>query len=166
MHRQSGLPPLKAAVEGACEVGMPVTAAVLTTHCDFFAPGLCGRRHGKIHRYPARGGHRLSDHILYWNASFCCLRHLSHLPDPNINHHKLSPISRAMGQIHDLTNRGMEWLVARIYAPFLSKALYWRYITFCAAVAILFLTFGLVRGGFVKFEVFPGVDGYIMTAHP
>ena len=28
VHRKSGLPPLKAAVEGVCEVGMPVTAAV------------------------------------------------------------------------------------------------------------------------------------------
>jgi multidrug efflux pump subunit AcrB len=54
--------------------------------------------------------------------------------------------------------------VARIYTPFLSKALYWRYISFCTAIAILLLTVGLVRGGFVKFEVLPEVDGFMMTA--
>ena len=63
VKRKRGLPPLNAAVEGVCEVGMPVTAAVLTTIVGFFAPGLCGRCHGKIHRHSATGGHLLSGYF-------------------------------------------------------------------------------------------------------
>jgi multidrug efflux pump subunit AcrB len=58
----------------------------------------------------------------------------------------------------------MEWFVDRIYTPFLSKALYYRYISFCAAVSILLLTIGLVKGGILKFEVFPEVDGFVITS--
>ena len=163
VHRQGGLPPLKAAVAGVCEVGMPVTAAVLTTIVTFLPLAYVGGVMGKfIAILPAVVIACLAISLL--ECIFLLPAHLSHLPDPNINHRRLSLVTRAMGQIHDLTARGLEWLVARIYAPFLSKALYWRYITFCAAAAILFLTVGLVRGGFVKFEVFPDVDGYIMTA--
>ena len=90
--------------------------------------------------------------------------HLSHLPDPNINHRKLNPVSRAAERLHGLTSRGMEWFVARIYTPFLSKVLYWRYISFCIAISILLLIIGIVKGGFLKFEVFPEVDGFIISS--
>ncbi len=163
VHRQSGLPPLKAAVEGVCEVGMPVTAAVLTTIVTFLPLAYVGGVMGKfIAILPAVVIACLVISLL--ECIFLLPAHLSHLPDPNINHHKRNPVSRAMQQIHDLTAQGMEWFVARIYTPFLSNALYWRYISFCVAVATLFFTLGLVRGGFVKFEVFPDVDGFIMTA--
>jgi multidrug efflux pump subunit AcrB len=58
----------------------------------------------------------------------------------------------------------MEWFIARIYTPLLSKALYWRYISFCIAISTLLLTIGLVKGGILKFEVFPEIDGFIMTS--
>jgi multidrug efflux pump subunit AcrB len=58
----------------------------------------------------------------------------------------------------------MEWFVARIYTPFLSKVLYWRYISFCIAISILLLIIGIVKGGFLKFEVFPEVDGFIISS--
>lgn len=58
----------------------------------------------------------------------------------------------------------MEWFVARIYTPLLSKALYWRYISFSIAITILLLTIGLVRGGILKFEVLPEIDGFVMTS--
>jgi multidrug efflux pump subunit AcrB len=54
--------------------------------------------------------------------------------------------------------------VAHVFTPFLSKALYWRYISLCIAVSILLLTIGLIKGGILKFEVFPEVDGFIMTS--
>jgi len=163
VKRKCGLPPLKAAVEGVCEVGMPVTAAVLTTIVGFLPLAYVGGAMGKLIA------------ILPMVVISClaislveCLSmlpaHLSHLPDPHINHRKLNPVSRAAEQLHGLTSRGMEWFVARVYTPFLSQALYWRYISFCIAIAILFLTVGMVRGGFVKFEVLPEIDGFIMTA--
>jgi multidrug efflux pump subunit AcrB len=163
VHRKNGLPPLKAAVEGVCEVGMPVTAAVFTTIVTFLPLAYVGGVMGKfIAILPAVVISCLAISLV--ECLILLPAHLSHLPDPNINHRKLNSVSRAMEQLHSLTSRGMEWFVARIYTPFLSKALYWRYISFCTAIAILLLTVGLVRGGFVKFEVLPEVDGFMMTA--
>jgi len=163
VHRKSGLPPLRAAVEGVCEVGMPVTAAVFTTIVTFLPLAYVGGVMGKfIAILPAVVISCLAISLV--ECLILLPAHLSHLPDPNINHRKLNPVSRAMELVHSLTSRGMEWFVAHIYTPFLSKALYWRYISFCTAIAILLLTVGLVRGGFVKFEVLPEIDGFMMTA--
>ena len=46
----------------------------------------------------------------------------------------------------------------------MSKALYWRYISLCIAVSILLFTIGLIKGGILKFEVFPEVDGFIILS--
>lgn len=163
VKRRRGLPPLKAAVEGVCEVGMPVTAAVLTTIVGFLPLAYVGGVMGKfIAILPLVVISCLAISLV--ECMVLLPAHLSHLPDPNINHRKLDPVSRAAKQLNCLTSRCMEWFVARVYTPFLSKALYWRYISFCIAIAVLFLTVGLVRGGFVKFEVLPEIDGFIMTA--
>uniref|UniRef100_UPI003D0F79B3 efflux RND transporter permease subunit n=1 Tax=Shewanella sp. TaxID=50422 RepID=UPI003D0F79B3 len=123
-----GLPPLKAAVEGVCEVGMPVTAAVLTTIVGFLPLAYVGGAMGKlIAILPMVVISCLAISLV--ECLFMLPAHLSHLPDPNINHRKLNPVSRAAERLHGLTSRWMEWFVARVYTPFLSKALYWRYIS-------------------------------------
>jgi len=163
VKRKRGLPPLKAAVEGVCEVGMPVTAAVLTTIVGFLPLAYVGGVMGKfIAILPMVVISCLAISLV--ECLILLPAHLSHLPDPNINHRKLNPVSRASEQLHSMTSRCMEWFVACVYTPFLSKALYWRYISLCIAIAVLLLTVGLVRGGFVKFEVLPEIDGFIMTA--
>jgi multidrug efflux pump subunit AcrB len=162
VHRKSGLPPLKAAVEGVCEVGMPVTAAVLTTMVTFLPLAYVGGVMGKfIAILPAVVIACLAISLV--ECMVLLPAHLSRLPYPNIHHRKGNPVSRSMQQIHARTAQGIEWFVTRIYTPFLSKTLHWRYVTFCVAVATLLLTVGLVRGGFVKFEVLPEIDGFIMT---
>jgi multidrug efflux pump subunit AcrB len=47
-QRKSGLPPLKAAVAGVCEVGMPVSAAVLTSVVTFLPLAYVGGVMGKF----------------------------------------------------------------------------------------------------------------------
>lgn len=163
VQRKTRLPPLRAAVEGVCEVGLPVIAAVLTTIVAFLPLAYVGGIMGKfISILPT-----VVIACLALSLVECLIllpAHLNHLPDPNINHRKLNPVSRAIERLHGFTSRGMEWFVVRVYTPFLSKALYWRYISFCTAIAILLLTMGLVRGGFIKFTVMPEIDGFIMTA--
>jgi len=163
VKRKRGLSPLNAVVEGVCEVGMPVTASVLTTIVGFLPLAYVAGVMGKfIAIIPMVVISCLAISLV--ECLFLLPAHLRHLPEPNINHRNLNPVSRAAEQLHGLTTRGMEWFVSRVYMPFLSKALYWRYISFCMAIAVLFLTVGLVRGGFVKFEVMPEIDGFIMTA--
>jgi multidrug efflux pump subunit AcrB len=162
-HRKQGKPPLKAAVDGVSEVGMPVIAAVTTTIVAFIPLFYVGGIMGKfIAILPAVVIACLVVSLL---ECFILLpAHLSNLPDPNASNNNLNPLTRRLEIVNRLTTSGMEWFIARIYTPLLSKALYWRYISFCIAISTLLLTIGLVKGGILKFEVFPEIDGFIMTS--
>lgn len=164
VHRKLGKPPLKAAVDGVSEVGMPVIAAVLTTIVAFVPLLYVGGIMGKfIAIMPA-----VVIACLTVSLVECLLMlpaHLSHLPDLNKTNGQLNPLTRRLERIHRATSNGMEWFVQHAYKPFLSKVLYWRYISLCVAVSILLLSLGLVKSGILKFEVFPDIDGFIMSAH-
>jgi len=163
VHRKQGKPHLKAAVDGLSEVGLPVVAAVVTTIVAFVPLLYVGGIMGKfIAILPV-----VVISCLTVSLIECLLllpAHLSHLPDPNYENTVRNPILRRLEGVHRLTSNGMEWFIDKIYTPLLSKALYWRYISFCVAITVLLLTIGLVAGGILKFEVFPEVDGFIITA--
>jgi multidrug efflux pump subunit AcrB len=162
-HRKQGEPPIKAAVEGVCEVGMPVIAAVTTSIVTlvplFYIGGIMGKF---ISIMPAVVIACLAVSLL--ECLILLPAHLSHLPNPDSKNNNLNPLTRRLKVVHRLTSSSMEWFVARIYTPLLSKALYWRYILLCIAISTLLLSIGLVKGGILKFEVFPEVDGFIMTS--
>ncbi len=163
VHRKLGDPPLKAAVEGVSEVGMPVVAAVLTTIVAFiplfYISGIMGKF---ISILPAVVIACLSISLL--ECLFLLPAHLSHLPDLNKDDQNLNRLTRKIEAMHSLTSSGLEWFIERLYKPFLSKTLYWRYISFSIAISLLLLTFGLMKGGLLKFEVFPEIDGFIITS--
>lgn len=163
VHRKNGAPPLQAAVDGVCEVGMPVVAAVVTTIVAFIPLAYVGGIMGKfIAILPV-----VVISCLAVSLVECLLllpAHLSHLPDLNAEEQNKSKLQKRMEVVHHLTAGGLEWFVKRIYSPFLEHTLNWRYISLCTAIAILFLTIGLVRGGIIKFKVFPAIDGFIMTS--
>ncbi len=162
-HRRQGEPPLKAAVEGVKEVGLPVLAAVTTTIIAFLPLAYVGGIMGKfIQILPV-----VVIACLLISLVECLIllpAHLHNLPDPNRENHVRNPIARRIDRFHQATSRGMEWFVARVYAPFLRKTLTWRYVSLSVAVGILLITVGLLAGGILKFEVFPDIDGFVMTA--
>ncbi len=164
VHRKNGESPLAAAVAGVSEVGMPVVAAVLTTIVAFVPLLYIGGIMGKfISILPVVVISSLSVSLV--ECLFLLPAHLSHLPDPNRSLESMNPAARRLEGLHQKIARGMEWFVARIYTPFLRKTLRWRYISLATALALLMVVLGLVRGGVIKFEVFPDLDGFIMTAH-
>ncbi len=91
--------------------------------------------------------------------------HLNHLPDFNTN-----PVIGKKGfksrfsSFHRFTGNALEVFVEKVYMPFLGKVLTWRYISLCIAITILLLAFGLMKSGIMKFEVFPEVDGFVITS--
>ncbi|MDM8544725.1 efflux RND transporter permease subunit [Desulfococcaceae bacterium HSG9] len=91
--------------------------------------------------------------------------HLSHLPDLNNGLQDKNFFSRFYHRLQRFPGRSLEWFVEHIYAAVLKKNLEWRYVAFCIAITILLLTIGLIKGGFLKFEVFPELDGFIVTAN-
>ena len=163
VHRKQGKPPLRAAIDGVSEVGMPVVAAVLTTIVAFVPLFYVGGIMGKfISILPAVVIACLVVSLV--ECLFLLPAHLSHLPDPNRSNATGPRLIRKLSRVQETTARWMEQFVARVYLPFLSRALNWRYISLATAIAVLLLTIGLVRSGIIKFEVFPKMDGFIMTA--
>jgi multidrug efflux pump subunit AcrB len=170
VQRKNGSPPLKAAIDGTIEVGLPVVAAVLTTVIAFFPLAFVGGIIGKIIFFlPV-----VVTGCLLMSLVECLAllpAHLNNLPDPNISNGgapapktTIGMILRKLNRIQEYTARGMEKFVERIYMPFLKKALEWRYISFATAVAILFITIGLILGGIIKYTMFPSIDGDSLTA--
>ena len=162
-HRKAGKPPLQAAVDGVSEVGLPVVAAVVTSIVAFLPLAYVGGIMGKfIAILPLVVIACLLVSLV--ECLFLLPAHLSHLPDPN--HQTADPdrLFRRLEMVQRATSRGMEWFVERVYTPFLKMALNWRYVSMCTAVSVLMLAVGLLMGGILKFEVFPELDGFVMTA--
>jgi len=162
-HRKCGASRMRAVVDGVSEVGVPVIAAVVTTILAFLPLAFVGGIMGKfIQILPLVVISCLTLSLV--ECLFLLPAHLSHLPDPNTNRGVRNPVRRRIDAFHDATSRGLEWFVEHLYAPFLQKTLRWRYVSLCAAVALLLWTGGLLQGGLLKFEVFPSLDGFVMTA--
>ena len=163
VHRQNGEPPLKAAVEGICEVGMPVFSAVVTTIVAFIPLACINGIMGKfIQILPM-----VVISCLLISLVECLIllpAHLSELPDPNAPKKKKNFLFRTIDTIHEIPGKLLESFIVKIYGPFISFALKWRYVSLCTAIAILMIVIGLMKGGLLKFEVFPPLDGFIITA--
>lgn len=159
VQRQSGKPPLQSAVDGLAEVGFPVIAAVATTVVAFVPLLQVGGILGKfIAILPV-----VVISCLAVSLVECLLllpAHISHLPDPETDRSKMGFFHR----MNAMTSRSMEWFVETVYSPFLAKTLEYRYISLCTAISVLLVTLGLIRGGLIKFHVFPEIDGFVITS--
>ncbi len=156
-HRQMGKPFLRAAIDGALEVGRPVVFAILTTVIAFlplvFVAGMMGKF---IKAIPL-----VVISILLISLIECLFVLPAHLalgaPRPAargllgwIDHNR-----RAFG-------KGLERFVHGPYKRLLALCLRYRYATLAASIAGLLLCVGLVGGGFVKFLFMPKVDGDVI----
>jgi len=162
VHRRQGDPPVAAAVNGAGEVGMPVIAAVATTIVAFVPLMHVGGIMGKfIAILPV-----VVIACLLISLVECLIllpAHLNHLPEQQAV--PPGPFwSQPLERLHQWMAGRLEWFVEAVYLPLLRRVLKWRYAAFFTAVMILLLTFGVIRGGLIKFQVFPSVDGFVMTA--
>lgn len=161
--RKRGEPPLRAAIEGVAEVGLPVLGSVTTTIAAF-APllavkGIMGKF---IFILPVVVILCLTISMI--EALFMFPAHLGHLPDPNQETTSRNPLLRFSNWAHRSCSRGVEAFTRRIYLPVLKTFVAWRYPVLAGFVGILVLSLGLVAGGFVRFFVFAKVDGNVITA--
>ncbi len=163
VHRQRGKPPLQAAVDGTAEVGLPVVAAVATTVVAFVPLAYIGGVLGKfIAILPTVVISCLLISVL--ECFFLLPAHLSHLPDLNRPQQSSLIIGRWLAGCQRFIQQGLERFIRDRYLPFLARALNWRYVSLCIAIAVLMLTIGLVKSGLVKFQVFPKIDGYVISS--
>jgi multidrug efflux pump subunit AcrB len=162
VHRKLGEPPLQAAINGVSEVAMPVLAAVTTTIVAFIPLSYVGGTMGKfVSILPMVVISCLLISLV--ESLFLLPAHLSHLPDLNTHKKQWKPFE-LIGKFQRGVSRGLENFIERRYVPFIGWVLNWRYVSLAIAIAVLMFSVGLVKGGLVKFQVFPKLDGFVITS--
>jgi len=156
-HRQKGKPFLRAAIDGATEVGGPVIFSILTTVVAFipliFVKGLVGKFIVVIPLV------MISILIISLIESLFVLpAHLS-LGSPRED-------PRGILKLIDGVRLGfgkrLNSFVSGPYRRLLTLCLEYRYVSIAAALSMLLLTAGLVKGGLIKFTFMPEVDGDVI----
>jgi multidrug efflux pump subunit AcrB len=150
-------------VEGVWEMGIPVSAAVGTSIIAYlplaFIQGIMGKF---IAILPITA---IGCLIVSLVESMVMLpAHLSHLPEPHAIIKSHGPIMTRIHQFHRSMGHGLEWFAGHIYVPLLRMVLRWRYCFLSCGIGILLLTIGMVRGGILQIELFPDMDGFIISS--
>lgn len=153
--QEEGLEPLDGAVQGAVEVGRPVIFAVLTTVVAFWPLLLGTGTMGKIMRnipivviLVLLGS--LVESLLILPAHLTRSRHKA-------ARRKMEPKKEKR------MVRWLRWVIKGPYAKLVDFCVRWRYATLSLGIFMLLLTLGVWKGGWIKFTLFPKIEGNRMT---
>ena len=155
-HAETGKSGLRAAIDGAREVGTPVVFAVLTTVAAFSpllnVPGMMGKFMKVI---PIIVVATLLFSLI--ESLFILPAHLSHANLTEEKKYKRG-IRRFWNDLQNRFSAKLQHFAQHTYRNVLDLALRWRYTSVAAGIATLVLTLGIVAGGWVKFTFFPDVE--------
>ncbi len=153
-HREQGKPYLQAAIDGAREVAVPVTFSILTSVAAFtpliFVVGTLGKF---IKVIPLVVVSILVVSLI--ESLFVLPAHLSLGKQKN----NLKNKSKSKKVPKGFFSTALHKFVNGPYQKVLFLSMRYRYLNIALAVAILFLSLGMVKGGIVKFRFMPIVDG-------
>lgn len=151
-HRQQGMPPMQAAIQGTREMAIPVSFSILVNMAAFvpifFIPGETGKI---FYMLPV---------VILTVFLVSLVESLFILP------HHLGRLSLATPtgvrlwvyqHQQDFSNSFQRW-VNTLYAPFLALLLKHRYLTLIAALTILITTLSYAFSGRMGMSMFPKVD--------
>ncbi len=158
-ERELGAPPLRAAIQGAKRMSVPITFAVLTTIAAFspmlFVPGSLGKLMRSI---PTVAIAVLAFSLI--ESLFILPAHLAHMKR---NEHR-GVVMRRIGSIQSTTTRALRRF---IHGPLdaLLRFTIRRYgrVLICSIVAIAG-SLGIVRSGLVGFIFIPEIEGEVVSA--
>jgi multidrug efflux pump subunit AcrB len=156
---QEGLPPMRAAIEGAREMAMPVTFAVLTTAAAFSPLLLIPGVMGKIFKFIPL----VVIAVLLFSVVEGFFILPAHIGHTHVNK-RLPIIFRPLEIANKYTSAGLAWFIESVYRPFVEVAVVWRHATMAIATASFLLAVGLVGAGLVPFNFFPALEGDIVKA--
>ena len=156
-HHEMGKEGLRAAIDGAREVAVPVLFSILTTLAAFAPLVMVSGTTGKVMR--------VIPLVVIATLVFSLIEsllvlptHLSHL------HHRRQKVWAPWGWIKGKVSGGLDFLITRLYRPFLARALEYRYTTLAVAVGLLVISLGFVAGGRLKFSFFPKIPANNVVA--
>ncbi|ACL03145.1 acriflavin resistance protein [Desulfatibacillum aliphaticivorans] len=172
-HKQEqGMPRLKAAIEGALEVGRPVVFSVLTTMVAFL-PLLTGSgRMGRLLRnLPIVVclvlAASLIESLLILPSHLAIGKSKIKSVDPaNPSGRKRSPIKKAFKTaFRPLTiwRDVLTWVINKPYAWLVDFCVTWRYVNVALGVFVIFLTFGVLKAEYVRETFRPDIEGDTMS---
>jgi multidrug efflux pump subunit AcrB len=157
-HRQKGKSHLKAAIDGILEVNTPVVFSVLTTVAAFapivYVAGTTGKF---IKAIPLVVISLLLVSLV--EALFILPAHLSNGKKPRPKGRFLKIADRPRLTMSSL----LEGFTAGPYKTLVQFCLRQRYTVVAISLAILLLSVGVIRGGLLKFNFMPEVDGDVVT---
>ena len=156
-RQEEGFGPLKAAVEGALEVGRPVIFSVLTTMVAFWPLLLAGGRMGKLMRnLPIVVMLVLLGSLI--EALFILPSHLERSAHRTIRKSGNRPKEKRF-------SRWLKQFIRGPYARVVDFCVRWRYATLGLGIALLMISYGVWHAGWVKFTYFPRVEGNTMRTY-
>lgn len=149
---RKGKDPLRAAIDGASEMIVPVTFGVCTTLAAFLpllaVPGVTGKIFQVV---PLVVIPTLIFSLI--EVFFILPAHLAHRGES-----KKDDAKGLVDRFFHFFESGFERANQRLYQPVLRFCLSWRYASLGAGLMILLLMFGLVGGGRISFTFFPEVE--------
>ena len=154
--QEEGFEPLKASVEGALEVGRPVIFSVLTTIVAFWPLILGTGTMGKIMRnLPI---------VVILVLLGSLVESLLILPAHLTGGKQGAAGREGSGRKREKRMaRLLEWVIKGPYTRLLNFCLRWRYATVGLGIAMLLLTLGIWKSGWIKFTFFPKVEGDVLV---
>lgn len=147
--REAGLPAPAAALQGLRKVFAPVVIGILTTMIAFlplyFTTGFFG---DILWVVPV-----VVISVLFFSMIESLFILPAHLSGGRGVHRR-----GTLTIVQDRLRAGLQTFVERAYLPVLRAALRARYVTVAVAIIVFALTIGVVRGGLVRFVLFPPID--------
>ena len=148
---EQGLSPLKAATEGTVEVGRPVIFSILTTIVAFWPLLLGGGFMGKMMRnIPI---------VIMLVLIGSLIESLFILPAHLARSKGMRSGQSTASKKEKRTSRWLKWFIRVPFNRFLEFCLRWRYASLAVGIALLILTIGVWKAGWIKFVFFPKVEG-------
>ena len=154
--QSEGMPGHEGAVKGAHEVGRPVIFAVLTTVVAFWPLLMGGGTMGKI----MRNIPLVVIVVLLGSLIESLLILPAHLSGPKNNGYP----SKSRSDEKKRMVRLLQWTIKGPYARMVDFCVRWRYATLGFSLAVLLLTIGVWKAGWIKFTLFPTVESDFITA--
>lgn len=154
-RQEQGISPLTAAIQGAQRISIPVIFAVATTIAAFSSlltlPGTLGGLLGNI---PA-----VVIGVLFLSvaeALFVLPFHLSHQSTVQKTKGKMTEFFE---DIHQRINHWFKWFINGPLERSLEFVTHHPWVAITSSISMLFITAGILGGGYVKFTFFPEIEG-------
>jgi multidrug efflux pump subunit AcrB len=153
-HEQMGKSQLQAAIDGTWEVSVPVIFGVLTTIAAFLPLVLVD---GRMSDFFSVIGYVVMIALVMSivESQLILPSHLAH----RSNGEPSTAISKWWNRVQGGIAQWMEHFARDSYAPFVDRAIRWRYVTAAIGLGVLIVAVTLIMSGRVIFGFFPAVEG-------